>query len=531
MLEINLKLLDTIIDDNKNTEYGEKYNFSEIKTIDDYKKNVPLTKYDDYEPYINRMFDGENNILTAYPIVGYLYTSGSENFIQKTIPLTIKSLENLGIKLFLLRNKIMSKYKTEHHDYSILHLNNHYIDINKEPPKKFILSEIAYYYIYKNKIEDFNKYLGGPDLIFDFDTVDILYEKIWISILVDHIEIIEAIYIFSILQFFIEFEKSYKDIISDIRKRIINPKKKLSEKAKKYLLDLPVSEERLQYVETECQKGFDNIASRLWKNLHIIIGIRSKAFLYENKALDKYSKDIDKSSFLYALSESFIGFPIDVNSFNYLIDPTYCFYEFIPYNEENENNSNNEKTLLINEVENDKLYELVITTLSGFYRYKTGDIIKSTKNNKNEALFEFIFRKNLLVNIRQEKTTIIQMEKVMKKMDKIIPNILGFLIGATLYNNIATYFLFLCLDNTKIKININELEKKMESFLFEANSYYKLYRKSGILGPAKIIIKNKEQFKEMQAYITKIKSHHKQKYKIPETVLKEFLKKEGYIIN
>ena len=531
MLEINLKLLDTIINDNKNTEYGKKYNFSEIKTIDDYKKNVPLTKYDDYEPYINRMFDGENNILTAYPIIGYLYTSGSENFIQKKIPLTIKPLENLGIKPFFVRNKIMSKYKTDHHDYSVLHINNHYIDINKEPPKKFILSEIAYYYVYKNKIEDFNKYLGGPDLMFDFDTVDILYEKIWISILVDHIEIIEAAYMYSVLQFFIEFEKSYKDIISDIRKRIINPKKKLSEKAKKYLLDLPVSEERLQYVEKECQKGFDNIASRLWKNLHIIIGIRSRAFLYENKTLDKYSKDIDKSSFLYASSESFIGFPIDVNNFNYLIDPTYCFYEFIPYNEENQNNSNTEKTLLINEVENDKLYELVITTLSGFYRYKMGDIIKITKNNQNEVLFEFFCRKNLLVNIRQEKTTIIQIEKVMKKMDEIIPNILGFLIGATIYNNIANYFLFLCLDNTKINISINELEKKMESFLSEVNSLYKYCREYGILGQAKIIIKNKEEFKEIQSFITKIKSHNKQKYKIPETALKEILKKEGYIIN
>ena len=101
MLEINLKLLDTIIDDNKNTEYGKKYNFSEIKNLDDYKKNVPLSEYDDYESYIRRMYDdGENNILTAYLIVGYLYTSGSENFIQKKVPLTIKCLENLGIKTF-----------------------------------------------------------------------------------------------------------------------------------------------------------------------------------------------------------------------------------------------------------------------------------------------------------------------------------------------------------------------------------------------------------------------------------------------
>ena len=131
------------------------------------------------------------------------------------------------------------------HNSYILYIANFHIDINKEPPKQFILSEIAYYYTYKDKIEDFNQYLGGPDLMFDIDTFDYFYEKIWISILVDYIGSIESTYMYSILQFFIEFEKSYKDIISDIRKRKINPEKKLSEKAKKYLLNLPVSEERL----------------------------------------------------------------------------------------------------------------------------------------------------------------------------------------------------------------------------------------------------------------------------------------------
>ena len=117
MSEMNLKLLHTIIDDNKNTEYGKKYNFSEIKNLDDYKKNVPLSEYDDFESYIKRMYDdGENNILTAYPIVGYLCTSGSENFIQKKVPIAIKCLENLGIKTFFLRNKVMSKYKNHHHN-------------------------------------------------------------------------------------------------------------------------------------------------------------------------------------------------------------------------------------------------------------------------------------------------------------------------------------------------------------------------------------------------------------------------------
>ena len=200
MQETNLKLLETIIEDNKNTEYGKKYNFPEIKNINDYKKHVPLNTYEDFEPYIKRMYNGEKNILTAYPIIGYLLTSGSENFIQKDIPVTIKAVKNLGFKPLALRDKIMSKYKKEHNSY-ILYIANFHIDINKEPPKQFVLSEIAYYYTYKDKIEDFNQYLGGPDLMFDIDTFDYFYEKIWISILVDYIGSIESTYMYSILQF------------------------------------------------------------------------------------------------------------------------------------------------------------------------------------------------------------------------------------------------------------------------------------------------------------------------------------------
>ena len=46
MFDTNYKLLKTIIEDNKNTEYGKKYNFSELKTIDEYKKKIPLTTYE-----------------------------------------------------------------------------------------------------------------------------------------------------------------------------------------------------------------------------------------------------------------------------------------------------------------------------------------------------------------------------------------------------------------------------------------------------------------------------------------------------
>lgn len=244
----------------------------------------------------------------------------------------------------------------------------------------------------------------------------------------------------------------------------------MSEKAKKYLLDLPVSEERLQYVEKECQKGFEGIA-----------------------------------------------------------DPTFSFYEFLPYDENNENMGNTQETLLINEVENGKCYELVITTLSGLYRYKTGDIIKIINKNEKELILEYSFRQNLSINIKHEKTTIIQIETTMKKINEIIPNIAGFLIGATIYNNIATYFLILFLDNKNLNVSLEELEKKLDYFLGEANVGYKQFRYLNLLGPSKIIIKNKEEFNEIQNKIKHKKSHNKQKFVLSEEDLTKFLKEEGYI--
>ena len=46
----NLKLLKKIIDENKNTEYGRRHNFGDIKSPEDFRRNVPVSGYEDYAP-------------------------------------------------------------------------------------------------------------------------------------------------------------------------------------------------------------------------------------------------------------------------------------------------------------------------------------------------------------------------------------------------------------------------------------------------------------------------------------------------
>ena len=71
--------------------YGRKYEFSEIDSYEDFASKVPLTVYEDYEPYIAIAAAGEENMLTCEKIKLFELTSGSSGG-KKMIPYT-KSLK------------------------------------------------------------------------------------------------------------------------------------------------------------------------------------------------------------------------------------------------------------------------------------------------------------------------------------------------------------------------------------------------------------------------------------------------------
>src|SRR6201985_1172795 len=53
------------------TEYGKKYNFEQINSIVDFKKQVPINDYESLKPYIQRIMGGQQNILWPSPITWF----------------------------------------------------------------------------------------------------------------------------------------------------------------------------------------------------------------------------------------------------------------------------------------------------------------------------------------------------------------------------------------------------------------------------------------------------------------------------
>ncbi|MCA9495799.1 MAG: GH3 auxin-responsive promoter family protein [Nanoarchaeota archaeon] len=88
--EIQKKTLFKIIEKNKNTNFGNKNNFINIKSIEDYKNNVAISKYENLKEYIEKSKNSylkNNNELIKDKIHYYSITTGTTSY-PKFIPHT-----------------------------------------------------------------------------------------------------------------------------------------------------------------------------------------------------------------------------------------------------------------------------------------------------------------------------------------------------------------------------------------------------------------------------------------------------------
>ncbi|HET9055517.1 MAG TPA: GH3 auxin-responsive promoter family protein, partial [Chitinophagaceae bacterium] len=76
------------------TEFGKKYNFSSLFNIRSFKETVPVHEYNDIKSYIERMMNGEENILWDTPVKWFAKSSGTTSEKSKFIPVSDESLED-----------------------------------------------------------------------------------------------------------------------------------------------------------------------------------------------------------------------------------------------------------------------------------------------------------------------------------------------------------------------------------------------------------------------------------------------------
>ncbi|SHH50723.1 GH3 family domain-containing protein [Streptomyces sp. 3214.6] len=81
------QVLADLLEFNAGTDYGAAHGFGRVRTLDEYRRAVPIQTYADLEPWIERSAAGEANVLTADRPAVFFTSSGSTG-ARKKIPVT-----------------------------------------------------------------------------------------------------------------------------------------------------------------------------------------------------------------------------------------------------------------------------------------------------------------------------------------------------------------------------------------------------------------------------------------------------------
>ena len=93
--EIQHRVLNRLVQQASQTEWGKKYDYSSIRSYEDFRKRLPIQTYEEIKPYVERLRAGEQNLLWPSEIRWFAKSSGTTNDKSKFLPVSKEALEDI----------------------------------------------------------------------------------------------------------------------------------------------------------------------------------------------------------------------------------------------------------------------------------------------------------------------------------------------------------------------------------------------------------------------------------------------------
>ncbi len=361
--EVQEEWFGSLINDAIGTEWGKKYDYRSIENITQFKERIPVQNYDTLKPYIERMLNGEQNLLWPSEIKWFAKSSGTTSDRSKFIPVSEESLEDCHFRggkdmlAIYCNNRPDAKMFT---GKSLVLGGSH--QINQLSPDSFYgdLSAV----IIKN-LPFWAEMLRTPDMsIALMDNYEEKIEKMAHATILENVTNIAGVPTWTIV----------------LAKRI------LEITGKKNLLEV-------------------------WPNLELYVHGAVNFEPYR----EQFNRLVPRNDMYYLetynASEGFFGIQDQSDSPDLLLMLDYgIYYEFIPMEEFDKEFPD---TVSLGEVELEKNYAIVISTNSGLWRYMIGDTVKFT--SKSPYRLRITGRTKHFINAFGEEVIIDNAEKALNK--------------------------------------------------------------------------------------------------------------------
>ncbi|MBO6259712.1 MAG: GH3 auxin-responsive promoter family protein [Lachnospiraceae bacterium] len=483
-----------ILKDNADTEYGKKYDFAGISSIDEYRKKVPFSNYDDYAPYIERMINNdEEDLITSYPVRHYALSSGSVG-VPKHIPVTQATLDNYAIYGASILFGVMDEYfrNTTGKSYK----DGFCLNTIEAPP---MVTENG---IPKGPIsgtcmrvfaDHLLSFMTSPaELVFPTESMDSKYLKLRFALANRKVTCMTSAFMTSLVDLMTWLESNWEEMCDDIEKGVIGESVMISpELRRKFESMFEPDPKRADELREEFKKGFDEIVIRIWPDFQWLGAIGTGGFSQYTQKMRKYTgRNVPYSFLNYAASESLMAVARRTGEDGFVLLPDGGFYEFIPADADDD-----ETTLTIDQLEEGKDYEIVVTNLSGFYRYRIKDVVRVKGFYNESPMVSFLYRKNQMISIAGEKTNEEALRWTIERFqDETGLLITDYSVYADTDSKPGRYVLLMEPDKEIDESKLQEYRDVAEKLLGQANPSFGQKIMNGTLGKTKLCITQQETY-------------------------------------
>lgn len=310
------------------TEIGIQYDFNSITGIADFQQRVPVRTYEDFKPYIDRVRQGEQNVLWPGETKWFAKSSGTTSDKSKFIPVSKESFEECHFR--------------GGRDVLAIYCQNN--------PESKIFSGKGLTLGGSHKIDNYNSQSYYGDLS---------------AILIEN------------LPFWTEFIRTPSHEVALLERFEEKIERIANETIHENVTSLAgVPSWNLVMIKYLLRHTGKSHLLEIWPNLELFIHGGVSFIPYAEQYKSVVPSENMHYMDTYNASEGFFAIQDDPGNADMMLMLDYgIFYEFIPVEEMSKPNPS---VLTVENVQKDRNYALVITTNSGLWRYLIGDTVRFT---------------------------------------------------------------------------------------------------------------------------------------------------------
>lgn len=500
-------LLD-ILRRNEKSEFGQKYRFAKIKSAKGFKKNVPISTYEDLSGYIERVKAGETTCLFGpdEKVLMFALTSGTTSR-PKFIPVTPTSLRKYRRGWQIWGGFLLFDHRDAFSGYAL-----EVVSRQKKPPLRGIVpcgSISGLIAEMQNPI--FKCICAAPGAGLIEEPLGRYYFFLR-SAIEKNLTFISTANPSTLILMARLVDEEKEKIIKDVHDGTLSRKMHISEEVCKRLEQrLKPNKKRSRELEGMARTSGKLLPRDFWPHLKIIATWKGGSVSIYLPGLKEFFGDVPVREIGLVASEGRFTIPTTDQGAGGLMNYPSSFFEFIP---EEEIESEEPTTFLCDELEVGQNYFLLLTTSGGLYRYNILDLVRVLGYCYQTPFLEFLSKGEHFSSITGEKISEFQVVEAGKMAAKVSDLHLENFLLVPFWDKIPYYGVLL--EETDVREEkLQTFAKELDENLGRSNIEYLEKRRSRRLGPVRVKIIPAGTFEEEKARLLAERGGIVEQYKHP----------------